>query len=303
MKDLARESMGNNAVVCNSMILVQNLSSICMEGEQLRPSILYLPVPNKGFVYLNWELRLYSRVYKEADLLRKSIVDPRLPDREELIGGDIFDGGRNYNARLLGTIRYTDALPELVEVATHDTIRDMRCSSLESIRMMGRGARKCATQIIKILQFDRSINVRKAAAQALGEIGNTEIIPELKEQLEDARRRTAQYYNMGWLFMGTEEFIKLQDTGILFEHLLEALIKLDRKAGMEEFKKSFEYDSNVLNFFSGTDFPSGGGYVAKHASRAYGMSEARYLSIPFESVRAKLINLRRFDPKMINQFY
>jgi hypothetical protein len=227
------------------------------EDGKFKGFYLFLPSPSwqhHGLVR-TYETSLYSKAQREAELLRRAIVDIRLPSEAPLIGRKkpIIGGGRYFDALLLGMIRYAPALPELVEVACHDLDSKMRHAAVGSIGDMGIHAMASAPQVARVVHNDASFWVREEAAETLGKIGNPAVVPDIREDLEEARGLAAAYHKLGYFYQkdGAKHAL-CRDNAFLFQNLLASLLKLDRNAGIEELRKSFEQGSILVNHHAKT---------------------------------------------------
>ena len=73
---------------------------------------------------------------------------------------------------ILRMFRYSESLPELLEVAQHDLNHEMRRVSAETIGEMKKDSWKFVPSLCNILIEDKSFYVKKETSRALGRIGN-----------------------------------------------------------------------------------------------------------------------------------
>jgi hypothetical protein len=251
MRRLARQDLDYDETVCGGIVF--NRTPFCKWVNRERMGV-DLFVPDRSWrqkeIVRTLEIPLYAQAQRDAELLRKAVVDEALPLEADPICKDraVPNVGRRWDAVLLGIMRYTKALPELLEVAAHELDEEMRYNALESIGEIGAFAKWCAPQIARILHLDGSFWVRKEAAETLGKLGNCRVVPKLRAELGEARRLTAIYSDMGYFYeKNTDKRDLCWDNAALFEALLIGLFRLDIAAGREEVRKSFEYGSGLVD--------------------------------------------------------
>lgn len=251
MKDTARGYLCMGEIVCGGILFSYSPKLLKWVNGERVGTWLYLPNDHQRELVGLLEASEYSKAQKEAHLLRKAIVDPKLPSESALVGGNdiLFGGGRCYDAILLGKIKYIEALPELVEVAGHDLEKSMRYIALESITNIGKAAKIYAPQIARILHLDKSILVRKTAAETLGKLDDSSVIPTIRAELEEARMLTSKYAEMGYFHeTDTQKWDLYWDNAELFENLLTSLFRLNPNAVREEIRKSLGYGSELVAY-------------------------------------------------------
>lgn len=213
-------------------------------------------VPAKGRIESIWRITHNSHYYaaaeKEAEMLRRSIVDESIPYQAELVNKDIICGGRETNAMLLGIIRYHEACPELVEAATHDTNYEMRAVCVGSLGDIKEKASRHTIEICKILLEDKDLFVRTNAAEACEKIRDRRAIKPVRETIEELKPKIRYLEAQGYPFNGADKKKKeeMDWSLLLFEQCLKTLFKLDQKSGREELAKGLDDTSGGIEHFS-----------------------------------------------------
>ena len=105
---------------------------------------------------------------------------------------------RAEGARGLGALGERKAIPVLLQMINDDE-EDVRVSASTSLAWLR--AREAVPELTKLLEEDRSRWVRRRAAQALGQIGDTSAIPDLMRHVRDTDVYLAEnaILSLGWL--------------------------------------------------------------------------------------------------------
>lgn len=213
-------------------------------------------VPAKGRIESIWRVayntHYYAEAEKEAEMLRRSIVDESIPYKAELVNKDIICGGREINAMLLGIIKYHESCPELVEAATHDTNYEMRAVCVDSLGDMKEEASRYTIEICKVLLKDKDLFVRRNAAEACEKIMDRRSIKPVRETIEELKPKIRDLEAQGYPFEGSDKKKKeeIVSSSLLFEQCIKTLFKLDQKSGMEEIAKGLNDTSGVIHHHS-----------------------------------------------------
>lgn len=77
------------------------------------------------------------------------------------------------------------AVPALTK-ALSDSVSDVRIAAAYALRDLGPAADSAVPELVKMLQTDEAHGARRAAAEALGQIGDTRVVPSLAAVLYDA---------------------------------------------------------------------------------------------------------------------
>jgi len=236
---------------------------------QLYPSetALYLPDEDREDSVWSrmWDIIELVPARKNAELLRKAVIDESLPLDYPLLdqGGIIYVGGRRWDATLLGLVKYHKALPELSEAAKHDLDYELRARSVEAIGDMGFLGSKYASVILDVLLKDKSYYVKKKAAEAIKKVKNPEIAKGLRSAVEELRAYTDSFWELGYFQSKDEEKKYACDfCALAFQEALISLYKLDPRQGREELTKSLDPESMLVYhhaknafFLSGAEYP------------------------------------------------
>ncbi len=221
--------------------------------EQKYYGKIYLPLEEGyGFLISGNVAFEYAKAEKEAPLLRKSILDESLPVYERnLIEGanySLFMGGRAQDATLLGMIKYSQALPELVEAALHDFNYEMRAASVESVGDMEKEAWNYTTDVCRILLKDKSSYVKTNAVKSIRKIKNPIVFNCLLNALEEAKSLIREYELQGYPFniKDREKRIEMDYTCHLLEECLVAITQFNSKTGKEEISKGLNSPSGSI---------------------------------------------------------
>lgn len=205
---------------------------------------------------------------KEVGLLKKSIIDESLPLR---IKGILYwSAGRIDNVILLGEIKYSQAIPELLEILKHDYNYEMRNVAAESLGKIGKDARPIAFDLVERLLEEKDMYVRQEIAEALKKIQNPDVAFRLRDACEEIMVELESYEKMSYFHCGDRKKEELLSWGyVCFDNALEALFKCSKEQGREMISKA-------LNSTSGHVY-----HGAKRAFHFSGMSsESRLIFAP-----------------------
>lgn len=225
----------------------------CFNGYRLQNNGgIYSPVKltprdiNDDVYYTHFRAEEYEFAEENAELLRKSIVDEELPIEEELI---VFPhwvvnfGGRMANVITLGRIKYLPSLPELNEVALHDSHEYMQYEALDAIRMFGKKAQAYEKGIAKHM-ISLPVNyVQAQAAKTLGEIGTESsfnVLQELYEHISGIMRTNERKWHM----TGDEKYFrKMSDIRDGARTALQSMMQIDSIRGEKVLKYALQDES------------------------------------------------------------
>lgn len=175
---------------------------------------------------------MYSWAYRNAELLRWSVVDESIPlrdDKRVFKFYDIFDGCRRTNVIALNYLKYWPALPELREAMLHEYDTHMRGLCVDTIGVMGERGLQYAKDIrFSITKFDDDHYYQSSAVEALGRLGDIEAVPLLRELYEATRDKIVK--------LSFDEAMNVEDekgTMMLIDDISAALIKLDPESARE----------------------------------------------------------------------
>jgi len=100
--------------------------------------------------------------------------------------GDADDWVRMAAARALGEVRDSRALSKLVATLSDDNwrVRELVVWALSEMK-----DERAVTALCNVLLSDARVEVRRGAAEALGEIRSSEALPSLKQALNDSEQR------------------------------------------------------------------------------------------------------------------
>ena len=207
---------------------------------------LLMPLESASYYHRHSDFALFYVMslywaFRNAELLRWSVVDESIPYRAKHCSFEIYDGGRKMNALALGELQYTAALPELREAMLHDRNNEFKYYCVQSIGSMGPKARYLGKDIRKaILQFDDAF-FRCEAVDTLVKIDDKESVPLLREFYDETRY---QIHSMS-------ESDRLKDTHVLLllEAIVKALLVFDSEAGREALAKGLlDENDHVYHF-------------------------------------------------------
>ncbi len=213
--------------------------------EEEWPELLYC-IHSIGFDYYQAE--------REAPLLRKRIIDEDQPLKMKMpirtSGFLSNEGGRIYDAILLGLIKHSEACHELLEASAHDLSYEMRASSVNALGDIGREASSFAGGVSNIMLNDRKLFVRGQAARALGKIGNPASVKYLRQAFEDGRSLVREYHREHFVEGKKESFNDLIDAAMLLEDSIISIFRLDPKQGSEVVAEGMGDENNSVYHFS-----------------------------------------------------
>ncbi|MCK4552883.1 HEAT repeat domain-containing protein [Candidatus Pacearchaeota archaeon] len=190
---------------------------------------------------------------KSLPLLRMSILDESLPLYVFNLPG-LFAGGRVTDAMILGMMKYSKALPELLEVAEHDLTDEMRGACTESIGEMKKESWGLVSPLCDILLQDKNFYVKKETSKTLGKIGNTLALNPLRDSFEEARFAIRDYELRGYPFKFESndpwEEREADSACFLLENCIVSLFRLDKKSGREVLSIGLNDWSRVVYHWS-----------------------------------------------------
>jgi HEAT repeat protein len=203
-----------------------------------KENLIYRPV--RGYPGRIWAVSNnsydYAQAEKEAELLRKRILDEDTPLNFSLglekPGHCYIDGGRISDAMLLGMIRYSEACPELLEAASHDLDEYMRDECVKALGEMEAEAFKCAEGICEILMKD-NLYVKRTASKALGKIGNSVAIASLRNVVDDMMPVIREYEREVYVNGKSDLRSELYDACHTLENAIVSIFALDPLQGRE----------------------------------------------------------------------
>lgn len=226
----------------------------CFNGYRFENMMgIYFPVKltdgliSDDLYFIHFRSEEYAIAEKNAELLRKSIVDENLPIQEKLVvhpNWVVSYGGRMANVITLGRIRYLPALPELNEVALHDLDEGMQYEALDAISVFGRKAQRYEEGIAKHM-LELPVNwVQFQAAKTLGNIGSVNsfnVLRELYEYISGIMRNNERIFYM----TGDESYFrKMADVRDGARRTLQAMKQIDPIRGGEILKYALQDESN-----------------------------------------------------------
>jgi len=258
LRDIAEQGIRYNDVLCAGLVFHLNRF---LERDEARDTYLYLPSQRAEVYAWHPDIEEQYAAKRNLPLLRKSIVDESLPLEADLLnqGSRIFMGGRRGDAILLGLLRYEPSLPELAEAFQHDLDENMRHNCARAISHFGVTARGYAKTLAKRLLEDKSYYAKKAAAEALEHLDNSDVVPLLREAVIQLEETTALFWNMGYFHSDVDKRETCDYCSLAFQSALVSLFKLDPKQGREEFARVSQ-SSNLL--------------VLHHAKNAFSLAGA-----------------------------
>ncbi|MEK6906437.1 MAG: HEAT repeat domain-containing protein [Nanoarchaeota archaeon] len=213
---------------------------------------IYIPLEKDCFLIDGWVAFEYAQAEKEAPLLQKSILDESIPlylrDLIEGVNCSFFMGGRVQDAVLLGMIKYSSALPELIEAASHDLNYEMRAASVESVGYIGKEAWNYAKDICGILLKEKSSFVKTNAVESIRNIKNSIVFNCLLDILEETEFFIREYELQGYPFniKDREKQIEMDYTCQLLEECLRTITEFNPKIGREKISKGLNSTSAMI---------------------------------------------------------
>lgn len=141
-------------------------------------------IPDNAEMYFDPYLAVQN-----AEFYRTAILDETLPAGLDESSSMLTDRSplfcRYFWIVDLGRIRYRPACPELREVMLHDLRPDLRGAAAEALGKIG--DKRYTRDLIHVMQEDKKAGY--AALRALGDMQDDSAFPALKERFEEARRR------------------------------------------------------------------------------------------------------------------
>jgi len=191
--------------------------------------------------YISFKVSDYIHGSINAEHLRKSIVDYRLPDKDIYVAPQKWclpaNPWRYWNILLLSDIKYEKAIPELIEAWTYDYSDHFRFQCFKALGVMWEKAYKEAEKISKQLFDEESPYVKSQVAYALWEIWNPGVVYSIREALEEI----IDSIRWDWKNVDTWKCIYLSE-------LSRALFNIDVDAWLE-----FLHDLNLQEYNSIVD--------------------------------------------------
>ena len=189
--------------------------------------------------------RDYVLAEQQADGLRMSLIDEDIPLEQKLIfNSSVFQGGRLNSAILLGMIKYAPALPELREAALHDFSDSMRHECVNAIGSMNEG-RVFSGDVMKIIEQDKSLYVRREAAEAMRKIGDTSFSYKFLEQTEEAAKLTSTHFQQ-YCEGVPDAYNQLSSSHLLYRELLITLFAINPRLGREALQKGLNHSCGAI---------------------------------------------------------
>jgi hypothetical protein len=287
MDELVERRLRGQDILCGGVIF--ELRGFWNKADDGSDYYMYLPRQNAFHVWSDdLEIIEYSKAQREADLLKRSVIDESIPLEVRLIGEEgaiIYQGGRRFDATLLGILKHSSALPELCEAAVHDLDEELRKRSIESIGDMQKLAFNYAPAIARRLLLDKSYWVRQEAARALGKIGNTSVVKVLREAIEEVRARAKASWELGHFVSDDKEAQQLcRSYGDVLQDALISLYRLDASQGREEFSRCADSGCRLVYHHAKNAFMISG---AEEEGDTQGIlpkgikCDSRVISVPF----------------------
>lgn len=222
------------------------------EGFWFEASFRGLYLPAKPDLDDNYRTIYYLkdeiRPRKEAELLRKSILDESLPLHMKLLKNgrhySCFDGGRVGDAVVLGVIRYAPAIPELLEVLKHDYAEDMRDAAAGALGDMEKAAWHVAGELVERLFIEKEMWIRTEIATSIRKIRNPAVAFRLRDACENLITELEAYEALGYFNCGDERKEDLLGWGfVCLDEALHALFKCSKEQGREVISRALRSES------------------------------------------------------------
>lgn len=189
-----------------------------------------------------FDISMFGWFYKNAELMRLTLIDESIPLASPKVIFDVFDGCRRTNAIALGMLKYHPALPEFREAMIHE--RDSRLKELCVFAMgeMSNEAQKYKKDIRQCILDSDDGYFQEEAIRALVKLGDREAVPLLRDLFEETRYKINQF--------SYEEFPNdKHGYGLLIEEIVSALIKFDIGVALEVLAIGLADGNSHINHF------------------------------------------------------
>jgi hypothetical protein len=141
-----------------------------------------------------------------------------IPELIDVLMGDYGDEARIGAAYALGEMgeKATPAIPALIKNLFHDGPYEVRLQAAWALGEIGPNAQSSVPMLIAVM-FKDFVHVRRAAAEALGKIGDVSTIPALVQALDDEHSFVGIYAAESIAILANQDFPEVGASGFTLD--------------------------------------------------------------------------------------